>query len=141
MQQYGSYRAKFYEFGSRGIWDMLYHIYVIKTLILWVETPFPLSRKKLESFRKALQKLSSNPEWRALRKHSTNSLPKPYFINFPNFNICKQILESFWKFLLFDFYDKFSVFCEAVLSVRSKVKWIFWFAEGGLYLYSGVVDA
>ena len=32
--QNGTFQAKFYEFGSRGIWDTVYPIYVIKPLIL-----------------------------------------------------------------------------------------------------------
>ena len=41
-------------------------------------------QEKLDSFWKFLQKLSTNPEWRALQKQSFNSTPKTYFINFPN---------------------------------------------------------
>ena len=36
----GAFLAKFHEFGSRGIWDTIYPIYVVKSLILWQNKPF-----------------------------------------------------------------------------------------------------
>ena len=38
--QNGAFQAKFYEFGSRGIWGTIYPIYVIKPLILWQKHHF-----------------------------------------------------------------------------------------------------
>ena len=35
---FGAFLAKFHEFGSRGIWDSVYPIYVVKSLILWKKT-------------------------------------------------------------------------------------------------------
>ena len=36
----GAIQAKFHEFGSRGIWDTVYHIYVVKSLVLWQNKSF-----------------------------------------------------------------------------------------------------
>ena len=38
--QIGAFQAKFHEFGSRGIWDTVYPIYVVKSLILWQNLSF-----------------------------------------------------------------------------------------------------
>ena len=37
--QIGASQAKFYDFGSRGIWNTVGPIYMVKSLILWQNIP------------------------------------------------------------------------------------------------------